>query len=471
MLTVKTLSGGEASIDDAMIQAFSDGFQGDLVTPESATYDEVRAIWNAMIDRRPGMIVRCASAEDVVRAVNFAREHDLLVTVRGAGHNIAGKAIADGALMIDLSPMKSVTVDAANKTVRAEPGVTLGELDAATQEHGLAVSAGINSTTGVAGLTLGGGFGWLSRKYGMTIDNLISADVVTASGDLVKASADSHPDLFWAIRGGGGNFGVVTSFEYEAQSVGPEILSGLIVHPASEARACLDFYRDFAAQAPDELTTWVVMRKAPPLPFLPEEVHGTDILIFAVMYTGDMESGEKAVQALRDFGSPIADAIGPNPFVGWQAAFDPLLTPGLRNYWKSHNFPGLSDELLDMLVASAGNLPSPHTEIFIAQMGGAQSRVDPAATAYWHRDAAFVMNVHTRWEEAGDDDRCVAWARQLFDDAAPHATGGVYVNFMPDDEADRVGEAYGGNYERLVAVKTEYDPTNMFRVNHNIPPR
>jgi hypothetical protein len=213
------------------------------------------------------------------------------------------------------------------------------------------------------------------------------------------------------------------------------------------------------------------MRKAPPLPFLPEEVHGTDILIFAVMYTGDMESGEKAVQALRDFGSPIADAIGPHPFVGWQAAFDPLLTPGFRNYWKSHNFPGLSDELLDMLVASAGNLPSPHTEIFIAQMGGAQSRVDPAATAYWHRDAAFVMNVHTRWEDAGDDDQCVAWARQLFDDAAPHATGGVYVNFMPDDEADRVGEAYGGNYERLVAVKTEYDPTNMFRVNHNIPPR
>jgi len=471
MLTVKTLSGGEASIDDAMVQAFSDGFQGDLVTPESATYDEVRAIWNAMIDRRPGMIVRCASAEDVVRAVNFAREHDLLVTVRGAGHNIAGKAIADGALMIDLSAMKSVTVDVASKTVRAEPGVTLGDLDAATQEHGLAVSAGINSTTGVAGLTLGGGFGWLSRKYGMTIDNLISADVVTASGDLVKASADSHPDLFWAIRGGGGNFGVVTSFEYQAQSVGPEILSGLIVHPASEARACLDFYRDFAAQAPDELTTWVVMRKAPPLPFLPEEVHGTDILIFAVMYTGDMESGEKAVQALRDFGSPIADAIGPHPFVGWQAAFDPLLTPGLRNYWKSHNFPGLSDELLDMLVASAGNLPSPHTEIFIAQMGGAQSRVDPAATAYWHRDAAFVMNVHTRWEDAGDDDRCVAWARQLFDDAAPHATGGVYVNFMPDDEADRVGEAYGGNYERLVAVKTEYDPTNMFRVNHNIQPR
>jgi FAD/FMN-containing dehydrogenase len=471
MAKVKTLSGGEASIDGAMVQALSESLQGDVVTAESPSYDEVREIWNAMIDRRPGLIVRCAKAQDVVRAVNFARENNLLVTVRGAGHNIAGNSIADDAFMIDLSGMKSVTVDAASRTVTAEPGVTLGELDAATQEHGLAVSVGINSTTGVAGLTLGGGFGWLSRRYGMTIDNLISADVVTAGGDLVKASANSNPGLFWAIRGGGGNFGIVTSFVYRAHPVGPEILSGLIVHPHSEARACLDFYRDFAAQAPEELTTWVVMRQAPPLPFLPEEVHGTDVLVFAVMHTGDMASAEKAVQALRDYGAPIADAIGPHPFVGWQTAFDPLLTPGARNYWKSHNFSELSDELLDVLVANAASLPSPHSEIFIAQMGGAQSRVDPAATAYWHRDASFVMNVHTRWEDAGDDEKCVAWARQLFAAAAPYSTGGVYVNFMPDDESERVGQAYGGNYERLVDIKTEYDPTNLFRVNHNIQPR
>ena len=471
MPIVKTLSGGEASIDDAMIQALSESLQGDVVTPASPSYDEVREIWNAMIDRRPGIIVRCASAEDVARAVNLARENNLLVTVRGAGHNIAGNSIADGAFMIDLSGMKSVTVDAAKKTATAGPGVTLGELDAATQEHGLATSTGINSTTGIAGLTLGGGFGWLSRKYGMTIDNLISANVVTANGDLVKASAESHPDLFWAIRGGGGNFGIVTSFEYQLHAVGPEILSGLIVHPGSEARACLDFYRDFAAQAPDELTTWVVMRKAPPLPFLAEEVHGTDVLIFAVMYAGDMESGEKAVQALRDYGSPIADVIGPHPFVGWQAAFDPLLTPGLRNYWKSHNFAGLSDELIDVLVTAAANLPSPHTEIFTAQLGGAQARVDPTATAYWPRDSAFTMNVHTRWEDAADDEQCVSWARKLFNDTEPHATGGVYVNFMPEDEADRVGNAYGGNYDRLAAIKREYDPRNLFRVNHNIAPR
>jgi FAD/FMN-containing dehydrogenase len=459
MPTVKTLSGGEASIDDAMVQALSESLEGDVVTPASPSYDEVREIWNAMIDRRPGLIVRCLTAQDVIRAVNFARENDLLVTVRGAGHNIAGNSIADGAIMIDLSGMKAIDVDAASKTVTAQPGVTLGELDAAT-----------NSTTGIAGLTLGGGFGWLSRTYGMTIDNLISADVVTAGGDLVQASADSNPDLFWAIRGGGGNFGVVTSFKYQLHSVGPEILSGLIVHPGSETRACLDFYRDFAAQAPDELSTWVVMRKAPPLPFLPEEVHGTDVLIFAVMYTGDMESGEKAVQALRDYGSPIADVIGPHPFTGWQQAFDPLLTPGLRNYWKSHNFSGLSDGLFDVFVAAAASLPSPHSEIFIGQLGGAQSRIDPTATAYWPRNSAYTMNVHTRWESAAEDEKCVAWARQLFNDTEPHATGGVYVNFMPADETDRIGNAYGGNYDRLASIKKQWDPTNLFRVNHNIKP-
>jgi FAD/FMN-containing dehydrogenase len=469
-LTVKSLSGGEVTIEQSQREALSKSLQGALVTPDSAGYDEVREIWNAMIDRRPSMIVRCANADDVAAAINFARENDLLVTVRGAGHNIAGNSIADGALMIDLSAMKSITVDASSKTVRVEPGVTLGELDAATQEHGLALPVGINSTTGIAGLTLGGGFGWLSRKNGMTIDNLIAADVVTANGDLVRASAEDHPDLFWALRGGGGNFGVVTSFEFQLAPVGPEVLSGLIVHPGSDARACLDFYRDFAAHSPDELTTWVVMRKAPPLPFLSEEVHGTDVLVFAVMYNGDMTSGEQAVQALRDYGNPIADAIGPHPFVGWQTAFDPLLTPGARNYWKSHNFSELSDGLLDLLVAKAQALPSGHSEIFIAQLGGAQGRVDAAATAYWHRDAAFVMNVHTRWEDAADDERCIAWARKLFDETGAHATGGVYVNFMPEDETDRVGNAYGGNHDRLVEIKTKYDPTNLFRVNHNIRP-
>ncbi len=469
--TMKTLTGEETTIGGGQIETLSHNIDGAVLTPESDGYDDVREIWNAMVDRRPGMIVRCSTAEDVTQTVNFARTNGLLVTVRGAGHNIAGNSIADDALMIDLSEMKLVSVDEVAKTVKVEPGVTLGELDAATQEHGMAVPTGINSTTGIAGLTLGGGFGWMTRKYGLTIDNLIAADVVLANGEQVRASADSNPDLFWALRGGGGNFGVVTLFEFQLRPVGPEILSGLIVHPGSEARACLDFYRDFSAQAPDELTAWVVLRKAPPLPFLSEEVHGTDVLVFALMYTGDMQSGEKAVQALRDYGNPISDVVGPHPFTGWQQAFDPLLTPGARNYWKSHDLSELSDGLLDLLAAKAADVPTPQTEFFLAQLGGAPSRVDPTATAYWPRRAAYLMNIHGRWEDAADDERCVSWTRQVFNDAKPYATGEVYVNFMPEDDADRVGNAYGGNYDRLAEIKGKYDPSNLFRVNHNIQPR
>ncbi len=304
----------------------------------------------------------------------------------------------------------------------------------------------------------------------MTIDNLLAADVVTANGELVSASAEDHPDLFWGIRGGAGNFGVVTSFEFRLHPVGPQVLSGLIVHPFSAATSAPQFYRDFTARASDDLSVWVVMRKAPPLPFLPEEVHGTGILAFAVLYSGDMEQGEKEVEELRRFRSPIADAVMPHEFTAFQAAFDPLLEPGARNYWKSHNFAAFTDDAIATVLEYAGNLPSPYSEIFIAQMGGVQSRVAPTETAYWHRDAAFVKNVHTRWKDAGDDDRCIAWARQFFDATAPHATGGVYVNFMPDDEQDRVGAAYGENFERLLALKRKYDPDNLVRLNQNIDP-
>ena len=464
--SMTTLDGGEIRITDEEVQALAGGARGEVLTPQSPDYDEVRSIWNAMIDRRPGLILRCAEAADVVEAVNFARKHRLLLAVRGAGHNIAGKAVCDGGLLVDLSAMKSVSVDTDSGTARVEPGVTLGEFDTAAQAHGLATPVGINSTTGIAGLTLDGGFGWLSRKYGMTIDNLLSADIVTADGKLISASAEHHADLFWGIRGGGGNFGVVTSFEFQLHPVGPEVLSGLIVHPFSAAAPALDFYRHFTAQASDDLTVWAVMRKAPPLPFLPEEVHGTEILAFALLYAGAIEEGEKEVEPLRRFGSPIADAVMPHEFTGFQTAFDPLLTPGARNYWKSHNFAALTEIVLDYV----GNLPSPHTEIFIAQMGGAQSRVAPTETAYWPRDVAYVMNVHTRWEDSGDDDACIAWARQFFDATAPHATGSVYVNFMPEDEQDRVGAAYGGNFERLLALKRKYDPGNLFRLNQNIDP-
>jgi FAD/FMN-containing dehydrogenase len=304
----------------------------------------------------------------------------------------------------------------------------------------------------------------------LTIDSLISADVVTTSGELVKASADENPDLFWGIRGGGGNFGVVTSFEFQLHPVGPEVLSGLIVHPFSDAGDVLRYYRDFAAQTPDELTVWVVMRKAPPLPFLPEEVHGTEVVVLAALYTGDMAAGEEVLAPLRAHGNPIADVISPHPFTGFQQAFDPLLTPGVRNYWKSHDFLELSDGLLDALIQHVGTLPDPQTEVFIGQMGGATKRVAPDATAYRHRDAEFVMNVHGRWSDPADDDRCIGWCRDLFDAAAPHATGGVYVNFMTGEEGQRVAEAYGDSYKRLVDLKKKYDPSNMLRLNQNIRP-
>jgi FAD/FMN-containing dehydrogenase len=423
-----------------------------------------------MIDRRPGLIVECAGAADVTRAVRFANEHRLLISVCGAGHNIAGSAVCEGGLMISLRSMKSVRVDPGAKRAWVEPGVTLGEFDNEVQGFALATPVGINSTTGIAGLTLGGGFGWLSRKYGLTADNLISADVVTAGGELLRVSEDEHPDLFWGIRGGGGNFGIVTSFEFQLHPLGPEVLSGLIVHPFSEAASVLRHYRDFTAQAPDELTVWVVMRKAPPLPFLPEEVHGTEVVVLAALYTGDMSEGERALQALRDFGEPIADVISPHLYTGFQAAFDPLLTPGERNYWKSHDFLGLSDELLDSVLPYVETLPSPDCEIFFAHLGGATGRVSADATAYRHRDAEYVMNVHGRWHDADDDEKCIGWCRELFDAATPHATGGVYINFMTEEEDDRVRLAYGPSYERLVQLKAKYDPENLFRLNQNIRP-
>ncbi len=423
-----------------------------------------------MINRRPGAAVRCKGASDVIRAVLFARKHGLLLAVRGGGHNIAGNAVCEGGLVIDLSPMRSVRIDPARRIARVEPGVTLGEFDKEAQSFGLAAPLGINSTTGVAGLTLGGGFGWLSRKLGLAADNLISADVVTAEGKLVHASASDNSDLFWALRGGGGNFGVVSSFEFRLHPVGPMVLSGLIVHPFTRANELLARYREVASRAPDELTVWVVLRKAPPLPFLPTEVHGKEILVFAVCYTGDERDGERALGPLRALGEPIADVVGMQPYAAWQTAFDPLLTPGAYNYWKSHNFAELSDSLIGVVTSYAARLPTAECEIFIGQLGGATSRVAVEATAYPHRHANFVMNVHTRWRDPRDEPRSIDWARSLFAEAAPFATGGVYVNFMPEDEDDRVPSAYGANYARLAALKAKYDPGNLFRFNQNVRP-
>lgn len=467
---VKTLAGSTKSIGDDLLSDLRSRIRGEVLAPADSGYDATRAIWNAMIDRKPGLIARCTGTADVMQAVRFAREHRLLVSVRGAGHNIAGKSIHDGAMLIDLSSMRSVRVDPDAQLAVAGPGATLGDVDHETQAHGQAIPTGINSTTGIGGLTLGGGFGWLSRSYGLTIDSLVAAEVVTADGRRVHCSEKDHADLFWATRGGGGNFGVVTSFEFKTYPVGPEVMSGPIVFPGDSATDVLRGYREFCKNAPDELTVWAVLRGAPPLPFLAPEVHGKSVLILAALYNGPMDEGAKAIEPLRKLGSPIADAVGPHPFAGFQQAFDPLLTPGLRNYWKSHNFTELSDGLIDQLVTHAAALPSAHSEIFLAQMGGATNRVASDATAYPHRDAEFVMNVHTRWEEPGQDDKCVDWARKFYEATEPFATGGVYVNFISEGE-DRIEGAYGDNYNRLAQTKAKYDPENFFRLNQNITPK
>ena len=452
------------------LEELRSGLHGSLLTPSSDGYDQARTIWNAMIDRRPAVIARCADAGDAAKAVRFAQAHDLVVAVRGGGHNIAGNAVCDGGIVIDLSPMTSVRVDPAARTARVGGGATLADFDREAQAHGLATPLGINSTTGVAGLTLGGGFGWLSRRLGLTIDNLLSAEVVTAAGDIIQVSASEHPDLFWAIRGGGGNFGVVTSFEFRLHPVGPEVLSGMIVHPLADARDVLHFYRDFLPTTPEELVCWFVLRKAPPLPFLPPEWHGREILALALCWSGGVEEGVRAAAPLRAFGRPLADLVAPHPNAARQTVHDPQLGPGQRNYRKSHDFRELNDGLIDVLVYYAGKLPDPQSEIAFAQLGGAVSRVPSAATAYTHRDAQFVLNVHGRWGDAAKDAACIGWARELFWATTPFATGGVYVNFLTQEEGDRIRAAYGGNYDRLVRLKSRYDPTNLFRVNQNIRP-
>jgi FAD/FMN-containing dehydrogenase len=458
------------TISEETLAAFRGRLRGEVALPGEDGYESARTIWNAMIDRRPGLVARCRGPADVVHALRLARNEKLLLAVRGGGHNIAGTAVCDGGLLIDLSPMRSVRVDPSARVARVEAGATLADFDHEAQAFALATPLGINSTTGVAGLTLGGGFGWTTRKFGLTIDNLVSADVVTADGALIRVGETEHPDLFWALRGGGGNFGVVTSFEFRLHPLGPEVLSGLLVHPLDQAEALLPEFRRIVSEAPDELTVWAVMRKAPPLAFVPVEWHGKEVLIFAACYAGDMAEGEKAMRALRALGKPIVDVISPHAFVRWQAAFDPLLTPGARNYWKSHDFDDLSDEAIAAILRAARALPSPECEVFIAHLGGAMARVAPDATAWPNRKAHFVMNAHARWREQAQDSSCVAWARGLSEAAAPFASGSVYVNFMPEDEPARVESAYGANYRRLAGIKRRYDPGNLFRINQNIQP-
>lgn len=450
--------------------AFQADFAGTLVSPEDPQYNEVRQIWNAMIDRRPSLIARCVSAGDVARSLDLVRQHELPFSIRGGGHNIAGNAVCDGGLMIDLSLMKGISIDPEHRRAYVEPGCTLADFDAAAQAHGLATPLGINSTTGVAGLTLGGGFGWLSRKHGMTIDNLLAVDVIVADGRQLHASQSENADLFWGLRGGGGNFGIVTRFEFQLHPVGPDVLCGLIVFPFEQAKSVITQFARFTETMPDELNVWMVTRKAPPLPFLPEEVHGREIVVVAVCYAGDPDEGSKHIETLRQFGSAYGEHIGVQPYVDWQQAFDPLLTAGARNYWKSHNFSALDEGAIDTVIEYAAALPSAQCEIFVATIGGQTGRTKPEAMAYSNRDANYVVNVHARWETADEDARCIAWAREFFARTQSFASGGAYVNFLTSDEGERIAFAYGASYERLVDLKRKFDPTNLFRINQNISP-
>jgi len=457
-------------ISDGTVAALRAGMHGQIILPEDSAYDTARSVWNAMIDKRPGAIARCTGAADVMHVVRIAREEGLTVSVRGGGHHIAGNALCDGGLTIDLSGMRTVYIDPQTRRAHVSPGATLADVDHEAQAFGLATPLGINSTTGIAGLTLGGGFGWLTRRFGLTIDNLVAADVVTANGRRLRAAEDEHADLFWALRGGGGNFGVVTRFEFALHPVGPEVLCGLVVYPFDQAPQVLAKYNELIPEMPDELSVWAVLRKAPPLPFLPPSIHGREVVIFAIVYSLDSEDGMRAIEPVRRFGEPVGEHLGRTPYSVWQQAFDPLLTPGARNYWKSHNFTGLSDAVITTITDYAGRLPSDQCEIFVGQLGGAASRIAPDATAYPHRDATLVMNVHARWDHPTDDEDCITWARAFFEAAKPEATGGAYSNFMTADERERTSAAYGINYDRLAAIKRRYDPDNFFRINWNIQP-
>jgi len=453
-----------------VVEGFRTTLRGPVLQPGDPDYDSARSIWNAMIERRPALIARCLDSADVAASVDFARTHGLPLAVRGGGHNIAGNAICDDGLVIDLTGMRGVHVDAQARRARVDGGALLADVDHETQSWGLAVPLGINSTTGAAGLTLGGGFGWLSRMHGLTVDNLVGAEIVTADGKRRHIGPSQEPELFWAIRGGGGNFGVVTEFEFALHPVGPLVTAGLIVFPAAEGATVLRRYRDFVDALPDELSVWAVLRKAPPLPFLPSEAHGTDIIALALFSPQAPETALPMLAPLRSFGSVLGEHVGAMPYIAWQKIFDPLLAPGARNYWKSHNFTHLSDEALDVVLRYAGQVPTPQTEIFLGLIGGKANGPAPDATAYPHRNVQFAMNVHGRWDAAADDARVVAWAREFFTASAPYAAGSVYINFMTQDEGGRIHEAYGANFDRLVQVKRQYDPDNLFRFNHNIRP-
>jgi FAD/FMN-containing dehydrogenase len=459
-----------AEIDDASVKELEAAFGGELIRPEDAAYDERRRVWNGSIDRSPALIARCAGVADVRAAVRFARARGLLVAVRGGGHSFPGLSVCDGGLVIDLGAMKGIRLDPDTGTVRAQAGVLLGELDRETQAFGCAVPSGIVTHTGVAGLTLGGGIGWIMRKHGLTIDNLLEVDMVTSDGEFVQASADRNGDLFWGVRGGGGNFGIVTEFEFRMHPLGPDVMAGPVFWDMDDAPAVLRFYREWIANAPDELMTIVVQRRAPALPVVPPDLVGKLVIAVVACYAGPIDEAERVISPLKSFGSPVLDLCMPKPYLVHQSMFDPAFRHYCWYYVRSCDVAELNDEVIDVMVEHGRQITSPITSVALWQMGGAVARVGEHDTAFNGRNAGFTFNINGNSEtETGFDDER-AWARQYWSALAPHHTS-VYVNFMMEEGEDRVRDAYGAEkYDRLKALKRTYDPTNLFRLNQNITP-
>ena len=440
-----------------------------MILPGDSGYEEARRVWNGMIDKHPAAIARCLNEDDIINAVNFAQKNTIIVAVRGGGHNVAGFGTCDGGLVIDLSGMKAIAVDSGSKTAKAQPGLTWGEFDKATQAQGLSTTGGLVSTTGIGGFTLGGGIGWLVRKYGLTTDSLISVRMVTADGSRVRASRTENPDLFWGIKGGGGNFGVVTEFEYQLHDVGPTIFGGAMFWPIERAKEVMKAIVAADRSMPDEYTPLTVLLTAPPAPFIPQPLQGTKMIALALCYTGKHEDGEKLVEPLRAL-KPAVDLVGPMPYTALQTMFDAAAPRGIRAYWKTSYLREVSDGVIGMLVDQASKFRSPHSQLHFHHLEGAVTRGGAEAGAFSHRDSPYVLNIVGFWTEPPETESNIAWVRETYDKVRPYSTGIPYLNFLGAEGADQVKAAYGDNYQKLVELKRKYDPTNLFRVNQNIKP-
>ena len=450
------------------MKTLRDKVSGQVILAGDPGYDAARRVWNGAIERFPAAVVRCESVADVLATVRYARERDLLMAVRGGGHNVAGTGTCDGGIVLDLSPMKAVSLGEA-QTAHAQPGLLWRDLDAATQTAGLAVTGGIVSTTGVAGFTLGGGIGWLHRPFGLTIDNLMGAEVVTADGEVVHTS--DHPDLLWGLRGGGGNFGIVTRFDFRLRPVGPEVMAGLVFFKSDSLVPVVRGFRDIMLAAPDELTLFLILRKAPPAPFLPPELHGQPVVAICGMYAGPLDKGARALAPLAELAPPVANLMQPRAYTQFQSMLDGSWAEGFGNYWKAEYVTGIPDVALPILAEHLEGITSPLSDFKFASLGGAAGRVPADATAFSHRSAPFVLNINSRWALPGDGEPHIAWTRKLWDAMQPYSAGGAYVNFLGNEGPDRVRAAYGEPaFRRLAALKRRYDPDNAFRLNQNVPP-